>query len=300
MNAEVFALVLLSAAMHAGWNAIGKGKVPTASYFLVAVFGAILMLLFAPLQWPEVTAGYGRPDVYLVITAGFFEAIYMVGLAGGYRAGDLSLVYPLARSVPAVTVIFGSVLLGRSSEIGVLCWAGAFLIVIGCVFLPQQSFQRMRLANYWSKAFLFAMLAALGTTGYSLADDQALHLLRSRHSDIHPAGVTSVYAFYQALLTSLWLALFIIPWRQGRQSFRQATGDWRHALPTGAVIALTYLIVLVALAFARDVSYVVAFRQASIPIGVAMGVVLFKEPLPLPKLVGLALLVMGLILVSLA
>ncbi|MCH7554023.1 MAG: hypothetical protein IIC82_08515, partial [Chloroflexi bacterium] len=277
MESVAVILVLVSSAMHAVWNAVGKRKVPTASFFLVASVGGLLLLLFALPTWPDVTAEFAARDAFLVVLAGFFEAVYLAALAGGYRSGDLSLVYPLARSVPAVTVTVGSVLLGRSSEIGFLCWAGAFLIVIGCVLLPQKSLSNLRLSNYWNSAFLFAMRAALGTTGYSLTDDEALRGLRLAHPDIHPAGVTLVYSFYQIFATGFWLCTFIFFRPRGRASFKIAARDWKFAFPVGGLITLTYVMVLVALAFTRDVSYVVAFRQTSIPMGVLIGVLFFKE-----------------------
>jgi drug/metabolite transporter (DMT)-like permease len=298
VDSVAVALVLVSAGMHAGWNAFGKGRVPTASFFLVASFGGLVLLSAAPLVWSEVTAEYERRDVMLVVTAGFFEAVYLSALAGGYRIGDLSLVYPLARALPAVTVTIGSVVLGRSDSISTLCWVGAILIVLGCVLLPQARFADLRIATYRSRAFLLALLAAAGTTGYSLVDDQALRYLRSEHPSLHPGGVTSVYSFFQVLATAGWLSLLVFSRRTGRASFRLALKDWRQVTFTGVVITLTYLIVLVALAFARDVSYVVAFRQVSIPMGALLGVVVFQESMPLPKLVGLMIIVTGLVLVS--
>ncbi len=298
LESVAIALVLISSVMHAGWNSFGKSKAPTASFFLVATVGGLILLAFAPICFPEVAAGYTQRDLALVIAAGLFEAIYLSSLAGGYRTGDLSLVYPLARSLPAVTVTIGSVLLGRSDNIDILCWIGAGLIVIGCVFLPLDTFTSIRLSNYLSPAFLFAMMAALGTTGYSLADDTALRDLRLAHPDLHPAWVSLSYSFNQVLATFLWLGLYVFVRPSGKEVFRLAAGDWRHAIPTGAFIALTYSVVLVALAFTRDVSYVVAFRQASIPIGAAIGVMFFKEKMPLPKLAGIGIIVTGLILVS--
>ena len=40
--------------------------------------------------------------------------------------------------------------------------------------------------------------------------------------------------------------------------------------------------------------------QASIPIGVLIGVVWFKEAMPLPKMLGTVILLIGLVLVSLS
>lgn len=293
-------LVLLSAAMHAGWNAVGKRKVPTQAYFLVTTGGGILLLCATPSLWPAVVSGYSETDVLLVLSAGFFQALYFSGLAGGYRAGDLSMVYPLARSVPAVAVTVGSVLLGRGAEIAPACWIGAGMIVIGCFFVPQARFGSIRLHHFGSTPFLFAMLAAAGTTGYSLVDDTALTRLRAAHPELHPAGVTAVFSLFEVLATAGWLSVIVLSRREGRDTLRREIRDWKRTVATGVVIAVTYLIVLVALAFARDVSYVVAFRQASIPIGVAIGVLFFSESLPAPKVLGTLLIVTGLILVATA
>ncbi|WP_281645492.1 hypothetical protein [Parendozoicomonas sp. Alg238-R29] len=53
------------------------------------------------------------------------------------------------------------------------------------------------------------------------------------------------------------------------------------------------------MAFVDNVSYVVVLRQASIPIGVLMGVVWLKESVPTPKKCGLFLILSGLVMVSL-
>ena len=50
--------------------------------------------------------------------------------------------------------------------------------------------------------------------------------------------------------------------------------------------------------YSRNVSYVVAFRQISIPLGALLGVLRLKESLPFPKLAGLIILLIGLTLVA--
>jgi len=61
---------------------------------------------------------------------------------------------------------------------------------------------------------------------------------------------------------------------------------------------VAYLMVLVALAFARNVSYVVGFRQLSIPLGTAFGILILKEAPHRPKLAGVAIMFVGLLLVA--
>lgn len=64
------------------------------------------------------------------------------------------------------------------------------------------------------------------------------------------------------------------------------------------VIYLAYTLVLVAMGLAGNVSYAVALRQLSILFGAILGILVLREPCPLPKLVGVAILLAGLILVG--
>lgn len=72
-------------------------------------------------------------------------------------------------------------------------------------------------------------------------------------------------------------------------------GVWGALVLSGLCLAVYY----VALAFVSNVSYLTAFRQLSIPIGTVLGRVLLQEPCPTPRLLGTAIILVGLILVSL-
>ena len=61
---------------------------------------------------------------------------------------------------------------------------------------------------------------------------------------------------------------------------------------------LGYSLVLIAMSFVKNVSYVVAFRQLSIPIGVILGAVILKERMYPLRVVGTAILFVGLVLVA--
>ena len=76
----------------------------------------------------------------------------------------------------------------------------------------------------------------------------------------------------------------------------------RQRFPSAAFmgfgIYLTYSLVLISMAFVTNVSYVVAFRQLSIPLGVVLSLWLLKEPVYVPKLVAVVVMFIGLILVG--
>ena len=61
----------------------------------------------------------------------------------------------------------------------------------------------------------------------------------------------------------------------------------------------TYAIVVTSMAYVSNVSYVVAFRQISIPIAVMMGVVGLGERLYPPKVLGVSITFAGLLAVAL-
>ncbi|WP_315980597.1 hypothetical protein [Aliamphritea spongicola] len=68
---------------------------------------------------------------------------------------------------------------------------------------------------------------------------------------------------------------------------------------TGLFIVGTYLLVLISMSMVTEVSYVVALRQLSIPIGVAIGVFWLKESVSITRMQGVSMMLIGLIFVSL-
>jgi len=209
------------------------------------------------------------------------------------------VAYPLARSSPVIVVTLVALVLGRGDQVSDQCILGILLVVAGCFLIPMRRFADLRIANYLNPTCGLALLAAVGTSGYSIIDDEALRLLRTASTSAANTPLTLVYAGLEALTSSLWLALLVFLRREGRASFRQLlrTGKGRSSL-AGIMIYLTYILVLVAMAFVSNVSYVVAFRQLSIPLGTLLGIAVLREPSHTPKLVGVAIMFAGLMLVG--
>ncbi|MFW6152284.1 MAG: EamA family transporter [Verrucomicrobiota bacterium] len=301
MSFVAIVLVVLSAVVHAGWNLLSKRQHPSAAFFLVAsLTGALLLspalLLYLGSIVQEIPA---RVWTFLLIT-GFFLAVYYMALAGAYRAGDISVAYPLARSSPVIVVSVVTLMLGRGDQVSPLCVGGIILVVGGCFLIPLQRFRDLRLMNYLNPTCALALLAAVGTSGYSIVDDEALRQLRTyTQSTIGNTQMTLVYACLEALSASLWLFLFVTLRRSGRASLSQVLRvNKPHAALAGVAIYLAYVLVLIALAFANNVSYVVGFRQLSIPLGATLGVLVLKEAPTTPKIAGVIIVFVGLMLVA--
>jgi len=299
MSLTTILLVLLSAFIHAGWNLFSKLQHPSASFFLIASLSGALLLSPALFL-------YGRsilPDVPariwgFLLASGFFLALYYISLAGAYRAGDMSIAYPLARSSPVIVVTIVTVLLGRGDQVSALCVAGIMLVVGGCFLIPLKRLGDFHLRNYFSVTCGLALLAAVGTSGYSILDDEALRQLRA-HVAIGKTPVTLVYACMEALSASIWLLLFVTLRRSGRANLhRVLRSKTRNAVFAGGAIYFAYGLVLLSLAFAANVSCVVGFRQLSVPLGAILGIVVLKEAPHGPKIAGVIVMFVGLILVA--
>jgi drug/metabolite transporter (DMT)-like permease len=300
MSITALTLLLFSAILHAGWNLIGKRNAPEAAAFLVASMVGVFCLAPFPIWYREAIGLFSPKTWLLVFGAGFFQAFYYTSLAGAYRSGDMSIAYPIARSSPVIVVTVVSVLLGRGDQVSWQCIGGIALVVAGGFLLPMQRFDDFHVRNYLNLSCLLALAAAFGTTGYSIVDDEALRLLRQTQGTPAAAWqVTGVYAFFEALTTVIWLAVIVLGRKRERTALRAVIFErMGSGVAMGVAIHLTYLLVLVSMAFVNNVSYVVAFRQISIPLGVLMGVLVLKEPGHHPKFVGVTIMFAGLLLVG--
>lgn len=301
MSATAVILVLISASVHAGWNLVSKTRLPDSRFFLYAnSFGTLLLL--PVLLFRSASIRYFPSAVWPLIGAtGFCQAVYYFSLAGAYRSGDLSVVYPMARSLPVLMTVLMNILLGRISQISSPAIVGMTLIAGGGLLLPLQDFTRRALSKSARISIAFAFLAAAGTTGYSMIDDTALRNVRSileTKTDVFLD--TLLYLFLAGAASSFWLFIFSFIAGDGRKRQNQRPrGEFGPAVLAGAGIFLAYALVLLSLAYARNVSYIVAFRQVSIPLGALLGFTILKEPRHPPRIVGSLLIFGGLVLVAL-
>lgn len=296
MSGFAIILILLSAFIHAWWNLISKRSSPNAAFFLVANSTGAWIFFPWVITGPDIVLTIPGRVWVLLIATGLFQAFYCMALASAYRHGDLSVTYPIARSLPVILVPFVSVVIGRGHLLGGWFLAGTLLVLTGGILIASEDVRSIKIRLNWVGALPMAVLAAVGTTGYSMIDDRALRILRGTLADAHTTvHITLVYAFFEALACAGWLAVFVVP---KRLNFKDVPAV--RAVGAGILMYLTYGMVLLAMAYARDISLIVAFRQVSILIGAVMGLVILKEALHRWKLPGLVILFTGLLIVAMS
>jgi drug/metabolite transporter (DMT)-like permease len=281
------ALIVAAAFLHATWNLLAK-RVAGAGAFLWLVC-ALSGLIYAPLAlWIVVVR---RPHIGLV------ELVFMGGsaclhlgyftmLTRGYRLGDLSLVYPLARGTgPALSTAAAIAFFGeRPTPVAI---AGAVLVVVGVFILTGGPRARARSDANARWAVTYGLLTGGLIAMYTLWDKRAVSTLL-----IPPLLFDWGTNFGRlALLTPVALRQWNDVKRHWRIHLREVTG-------VAAMSPLAYIMVLTALVF-TPVSYVAPAREVSILIGTAMGTRLLAEGDGGRRLTGAAAIVLGVIALAL-
>ena len=178
---------------------------------------------------------------------------------------------------------------------------GMALVIVGCLLLPMRRYSDLRISNYLHASSLMALVAATGTAGYSLADNEALRFLREAGlASIGKVHLAMLYLLLEMAGTAIVLLGYVLISQRERLAWRELRErGLLTACIAGLLISTAYGLTLASMSFVSNVSYVVAFRQISIPLAAVLGVVLLKEPFAEPKLTGIFVLMVGLTMVAL-
>ena len=261
MTAAALALVLGSALLHATWNLLAKrARGGVAFLWLLTVGTAVVYApvagLYLWLARPEVTAAHaGAALVSSAIHVGYF-----LSLQRGYRVGDLSLVYPLARgSGPAVATLLAIALLGERPSPTAL--VGAALVGVSVAVLTGRGRAE---PGRGRAAVAYGLLTGLFIGAYTVWDGYAVNAL----------GAPPVVYLY---LGEVGRLVLLAPFVLARLSSGEPARTWREsrweALGVATLSPLAYLLVLTAMTF-TPVSLVAPAREVSILVGAAFGALL--------------------------
>ncbi len=145
MHPTVILLVLLSATMHAFRSFFNKKALDKqACVWWYEVLGIIF---FTPLfLFTLLHEGTNTPiSIPFIFLSGFVHFIYWYFLAKALEKGDLSLIYPIMRSSPAIVLIFSLTILGE--DVSVLGVAGILLVAIGVYTINMESLNLSELSR---------------------------------------------------------------------------------------------------------------------------------------------------------
>jgi drug/metabolite transporter (DMT)-like permease len=280
MEAYVFLAVLAAAACHAGWNAMVKLRLePLLATTLIAVASG---LVAAPLL-PFVAAPH--PDSWIYLFASLvIHFVYYLALAEAYRAGDLGQVYPIARGTAPLLTAFAA-WLWLAEQLGYSGWAGIWILAAGIMLLSIRGGRGMRKLD--RRAVGFALLTALSIAAYTLADG-----IGARR-----AGGALAYIVWLFVLDGLMMFAFGLV-RFPVTMLAESRRNCAMILCGGALSCAAYAIAIWAMTKA-PIALVAALRETSVLFAALIGVAWLREPLIGARVLAVALVVAGMMLVRL-
>ena len=285
MTALALALILAAAFIHASWNYFLKRS--GGGTVFVWLFATLSALIYAPLA--ALVIGWQRPDFGsvhygLMFASAALHTAYYLLLDRGYRSGDLSVVYPLARGTgPLITIVCAVLLLQeRPTPIAV---TGALLIGGGAVALTGDPRRLRQSGNL--QAVGFALLTGCMIASYTLVDKVAV-------------AAWLIPPLVQDWAANLGRVLLMTPLALRLRSDIGPT--WRRAKKEIVAVALlcplSYILVLTAMVF-TPVSYVAPAREVSILVAAFMGTQLLAERDATRRLAAAAAMVAGIVCLAL-
>ena len=292
------ALIICSAILHSTWNMVLKrNKASLASYIMM--YSQDLIIWGHLLFWTPVDIRH-LPYLFflLVFLSVCSDLTYGYCLMAAYKRMDMSISYPMMRSLPIIFTMCITSALHLGQPLSWTAVLGMLVAFTGCLLMPLKEFSEFSIGRYLNRNIFLISMVALGTTGYTILDKQAIGIMTNCSSkEISPVMLSVTYYTIRVIFqnTCGWSLGLIIP------SCR------RDIIPTikehgfsvffaGFCSALTYILVLLAMLFVTNVSFVQVFRQLGLPIGMFMAIIFLHEKCTLTKIVGVTLIITGLIL----
>lgn len=277
--------VLLAAATHATWNLYAKRAAGSRHFVWLYSLGSVL--IYSPIVlWIAVVE---RPvfelQHWLALGAtAVLHLGYSLVLQAGYRASDLSLVYPLARgSGPLLSFVAAVTLLGERvtwlSVLGVVLVVSGILLVAGLLKEPHKA-PRAGIA--------YGLVTGIFIAAYTINDGWAVKVLLVSPFVIDYAG-------------NLFRLVVLAPnaWMDRARVRLEAREYLKPALVVAILGPLGYILVLYAMRIA-PISHVAPMRELATLIGTYFGARLLSEQAAPSRIMGAACIVAGVISLAFA
>ena len=284
-------LVILSGLLHASWNFLLKGSEEKHHFStLIMVLASIIFLPFFVFFVASHPAPITRTGWCFIAASGLATAVYLLTLSRAYHAGDLSLVYPLSRSAPALVPFIAVPLLHEKlTPTGVL---GIAIVLAGVYVLHLKGMSLKEgtrpLRSLRSPSARWAIVTALIVAGYSIIDKLAM-------GHVHPL----TFIYLRTVVISAVLCMLVLRRMTPGERVRAWAVNKKRAYIAAVLSISSYLLILFAMRFTQ-VSYIVAVRQSGTVFGVVLGALFLREKHGKMRIAGALLIFAGVFLIAVA
>jgi drug/metabolite transporter (DMT)-like permease len=279
VTTSVLAAMLLSALLHATWNAWVKSRHDP--------YGALIALGIGA-AWPNLLllAWSGLPEhaAWRWITLTILLSVPAQALLGrAYREGDFAVAYPVVRGLNPVVIAIASLFvygerLSLPGALGVAC------VSAGIALLGWEALRRSRTVTL--RGLSFAALSALATSAGALTDSIGARAANDpmSYGPLIAIGNAAAMAAYQVRRVNL---------------ARTLSEHWPIALFGPLLSTASYLLAIWSLGRA-PVALVVSLRETSMLFAVAIGALLLRERVGAWRWLAVAVVLAGVVAIRFA
>lgn len=286
MSLAALFLIIISAFMHATWNYLAKRS--DSGFAFVWLYMLVSMIVYAPFvvcMFFITEIHIGWIEMGFIVGSALIHLAYSLTLQKGYKIGDFSLVYPVARGTGPMIVAIAAVFI-YDEKLTISGIIGISLIV-GSVFVITGGLHGLRKTNGFVP-LIYGLVIGVIISGYTLLDKGAVGVFL----------ISPLLLNYGAIV---WQLIFLTP--KAMRNWSNVKYDWLHhrkeAIGVGILNPLAYMLVLTAMTF-TPVSYVAPVREVSILIGTIMGAKLLSEGFGIRRIAAASAMVVGIIMVALS
>lgn len=261
MESAHVAAALLSAVLHAGWNAAVKASArPTEAMAAQMLVGAVIVL--PALLWTGLPAW---ASWIWIAASTLMNVVTVSALLRAYALGAFGVVYPVVRAVSVLLVVpLAALLVGDRLGLGAIAGVGMIAFSLGMLALGAG-----RGRDFSARALVWTLVTGLSTAAYIACDARGVRL----------AGSAWAYGFAVTITNAVAMA-----WRQRHVAapWRLISGNAVVAIPAAIAAVVSYLVILWVWTQA-PIATASALRDTSAVFAIGIAVLWLKEPFTLSR-----------------
>lgn len=256
MDAAHALAALLSAALHAGWNAAVKASPrPTEAMAAQMLMSAALVL--PSLLWTGLPPRASWP---WIAASTLMNVVTVSALLRAYELGGFGVVYPVVRAVSVLLVVpLAALMLGDRLGVGAIAGVGLIAASLALLAYGARSGR-----EFGPRALAWTLITGLATAAYIGCDARGVRL----------AGSALSYGFTVTIANALAMG-----WRQRHVAtpWRLVRGSAAVAVPASIAAVVSYLAILWVWTQA-PIAPASALRDTSAVFAIGIAALWLKEP----------------------
>lgn len=265
MEAWHVAFALLSALLHAGWNAAVKsGDDPQAVMTAQMIIGAVIVCPLLVWTGLPAFASWG----YMVAST-TINIVTVTALLRAYDLAGFGMAYPLARALSVMMVVPVAALVSGESV------SSAGLAGVGLIAVALATLATGPSGSVSPVALFWIAVSGFGTAAYVIMDAKGVRASGS------PLAYGFLVSITNAVAMHVWRQGFVSPWPVVSRLAARAT-------PIAIASMVSYLLILWVYASA-PIAPAAALRDTSAIFAVAIAIIWLREPFTARRLFAMLL-----------